>query len=236
MDHTNDSFNLKKIEVCCDGPYIVTGNIPLVNTTQVVTEYGEPVAWKKDGRIPSGEAYFLCRCGHSSQKPYCDGTHLQIRFDGTETAPTNTNAKRQEVLPGGKNISIRNDMILCTSAGFCANRRTTIAEMAARTGDPQVRDLAIAMIQLCPSGALTYSLEGGGPEIEVDLAQQIFCTTEITSDGTIEGPLWVTGGIPVMRSDGKPFETRNRVTLCNCGHSQIKPLCDGSHREYPVRK
>jgi len=55
-------------------------------------------------------------------------------------------------------------------------------------------------------------------------------TTEITSDGPIAGPLWVTGGIPVLRSDGQPFEIRNRVTLCNCGHSGSKPLCDGTHR------
>ena len=66
--------------------------------------------------------------------------------------------------------------------------------------------------------------------IEPDLPVQIAVTTEITSDGPIEGPLWVTGGIPIERSDGQPFETRNRVTLCNCGHSSRKPLCDGSHR------
>jgi CDGSH-type Zn-finger protein len=41
---------------------------------------------------------------------------------------------------------------------------------------------------------------------------------------------WVTGNIPIERADGKPFETRNRVTLCRCGHSENKPLCDGTHR------
>jgi CDGSH-type Zn-finger protein len=61
-------------------------------------------------------------------------------------------------------------------------------------------------------------------------------TTEITSDGPITGPLWVTGGIPVERSDGQSFETRNRVTLCRCGHSRIKPLCDGTHRELAERE
>ena len=46
-----------------------------------------------------------------------------------------------------------------------------------------------------------------------------------------DGPLWVTGGIPVERADGQPMETRNRVTLCRCGASGNKPLCDGSHKE-----
>jgi CDGSH-type Zn-finger protein len=54
--------------------------------------------------------------------------------------------------------------------------------------------------------------------------------TEFTSEGPVTGSLWVTGNIPVERADGQPFETRNRVTLCGCGRSKIKPLCDGTHR------
>ena len=76
----------------------------------------------------------------------------------------------------------------------------------------------------------TIWMAEGEPDIEPDLPKQIAVTTEITSAGPIAGPLWVTGGIPVVRSDGQPFETRNRVTLCNCGQSNIKPLCDGTHR------
>jgi CDGSH-type Zn-finger protein len=45
------------------------------------------------------------------------------------------------------------------------------------------------------------------------------------------GPLHVTGGITIKRSDGQPFETRNRVLLCRCGNSKNKPLCDGTHKE-----
>ena len=39
------------IEVEADGPYIVHGNVPLVCKTQVVSEYGEPLTWRKDGDI-----------------------------------------------------------------------------------------------------------------------------------------------------------------------------------------
>jgi CDGSH-type Zn-finger protein len=236
MDSMNNSDNPKKIEVRPNGPYIVGGYIPLVSKTQVVSEYGEPMTWKKDGELASEESYALCRCGQSSYKPFCDNTHLRINFDGTEMAPTNTRAERQETYPGSKNIVIRMDMNLCTSSGFCGTRLTSIAEMATHTDDTQVRMLAIAMIEHCPSGALTYTLEEGQADIEADLPQQIAATTEITSEGAIEGPLWVTGGIRIIRSDGQPFETRNRVTLCNCGHSQIKPLCDGCHRDYPTKK
>jgi hypothetical protein len=108
--------------------------------------------------------------------------------------------------------------------------------MLADTADTHIRSLIIAMIERCPSGSFTYSIGEGEPDIEPDLPQQIAVTTEITSDGPIEGPLWVTGNIPVERSDGKPFETRNRVTLCNCGLSKIKPLCDGTHRPPDIAK
>jgi hypothetical protein len=93
-----------------------------------------------------------------------------------------------------------------------------------------VRSNVIAMVERCPSGSLTYAMGPNEPDVEPDLPQQIAVTTEITADGPIAGPLWVTGNIPIERSDGEPFETRNRVTLCNCGRSQNKPLCDGTHR------
>jgi CDGSH-type Zn-finger protein len=236
MSETVEPGNLKKIEVCSDGPYMVTGDIPLVSKTQIVSEYGEPLTWEKNGVIQTDIAYLLCRCGQSSLKPFCDGIHIKLKFDGTETAPTNLTAERRETYPGCVNIVIKNDFKLCTESGFCCNHTTTIAEMAIKTADTQVRALAIAMIEHCPSGALTYSIKEGGQDIEADLPQQIAVTTEITSEGPIEGPLWVTGGIPIIRSDGKPFEIRNRVTLCTCGRSHIKPLCDGTHRTHPTLK
>jgi len=236
MAQTDEPINVKQIEVSCDGPYTVTGAIPLVGKTQVVSEYGEPLTWKKDREFQIEIAYFLCRCGHSSSKPFCDGTHSKINFDGTETAPTSLTTERRENYPGRRNIIIRKDMDLCTEAGFCANRMTSIAEMANHTDDTQVRALAISMIEHCPSGALTYTLSEGGADIEADLPQQIAVTIEVLSESPIEGPLWVTGNIPIIRSDGKPFEQRNRVTLCNCGQSHNKPLCDGTHRTYPTKK
>jgi len=231
MDECPKPVDQKKIEVCCNGPYIVTGGIPLVRKLQVVSELGEPLTWKKEGEIATDEGYFLCRCGKSEDMPFCDGTHARIQFDGTETAPTNTILERRETYPGCTNILIRIDMSLCTSSGFCANHLTSISEMASHTDDTQVRALAIAMIEHCPSGALTYTLKNGGEDIEVDLPQQIAVITEITSEGPIRGPLWVTGGITILRADRQPVETRNRVMLCGCGHSQNKPLCDGSHRD-----
>lgn len=226
----------QKIVVDLDGPYTVQGNIPLVRKTQVVTEYGEPVAWKKERDIETKGEYSLCRCGHSHEKPFCDGTHCEILFDGTETADTHKVAERQVVLASGRRITVRRDYSVCMEAGFCGNRFTNIEKMVENIDDTQVLSQIIAMIERCPSGSYTYSLEANGPDVEPDLPKQIAVITEMTAEGSIMGPLWVTGNIPVERSDGQPFETRNRVTLCRCGLSGSKPLCDGEHRRRCIKE
>ena len=227
-----DIGNVKKIVVQENGPYRVQGDIPLVRKTQIVSEYGEPLTWKQEGTIKTSGTYDLCRCGHASrsEKPFCDMTHSDVDFDGTETADARPTAERQVTLEGGTHIVVRRDHYLCAESGFCGNRVTDIEKMTPETADTLVRAQIMAMIERCPSGSYTYAIEEGGADVEPDLPQQIAVTTEITSDGPIVGPLWVTGNIPIERADGQPFETRNRVTLCCCGLSKIKPLCDGTHR------
>ena len=232
MDYPEESYldNEKKITVQIDGPYSVRGDIPLVRKTQVVSEFGEPLTWKKEDTIKAKGPYLLCRCGQSDDKPCCDGTHALDDFDGTEAAETNTTAERKRVIEGGVNIVVKRDDSLCMESGFCADRFSNIDKMTEESGNTHVRSQIIAMIERCPSACYTYSIPPDAADIEPNLPMQIAATTEITSDGPIEGPLWVTGNILIERSDGKPFETRNRVTLCCCGLSNIKPLCDGTHR------
>lgn len=231
MTNTNNSEGMK-ISVQKDGPYLVTGGVPLVHKRQVVTEFGEPITWEKEGDIPAPATYELCRCGNTKDKPFCDYTHDEIAFDGTEMADTNTSAERRVLVPGGKQIVVHRDHALCIGSGFCGTRIASIAKMLAKSSpdDTHVRSQVIAMIERCPSGSFTYSLEGEDHDVEPDLPRQIAVTTETTSDGLIDGPLVVTGNIRIERADGQPLEVRNRVALCRCGKSASKPLCDGSHR------
>jgi len=55
-----------------NGPYLVEGGIELYDTagTKVPTEGRAKIA--------------LCRCGASSNKPFCDGTHSRIGFQAAE--------------------------------------------------------------------------------------------------------------------------------------------------------
>ena len=235
--NNDNNSNGKRIVVNKNGAYVVEGDVPLVRKTQVVSEFGEPLTWKTDGVIPTDEGeYDLCRCGQSSDMPFCDSTHRRAGFDGTETADTGSTERRRYKFAGGTHIIVEKDSSLCMLSGYCGFSDTDLNHLVASTEDTKMRALVMTMVERCPAGSLTYRIEADEPEIEPDLPQQIAVTTEITSEGPITGPLWVTGGIPVLRSDGQPFETRNRVTLCNCGNSGNKPLCDGTHRGIAERE
>ena len=59
----------QKVTVTKNGPYLVSGNIPLSKTISIVGSQGEPEEWKKGKKYPEHEKYTLCRCGKSQNKP-----------------------------------------------------------------------------------------------------------------------------------------------------------------------
>ncbi len=210
----------QSITVSPGGPYLVRGGVPITTKAPIVSEHGEPLTWKT---TPAGEAKpaaALCRCGQSANKPFCDGTHKGVEWDATENAPEGTYAERAKHY-GGDGMEVLDDRPICVHAGFCGNQVTNVWKMAAATSDSRIRAEAMAMIERCPSGALSYTVEG--EIIEPDLPREIAVIPD--------GPLWVSGGVEITTADGTVLETRNRVTLCRCGHSASKPLCDGSHKE-----
>lgn len=211
-----------KITAMENGPYQVVGDVPLVRKTPVKTGQGEPISWQTGETIETESAYYLCRCGASNRKPFCDGTHRQIGFDGTETADANDISSRQTDYPG-TDIVVKNDGSLCIHAGFCTNEISNVWQMTQDSSDSDVRAQIMKMVDQCPSGSLAYALEAGGNTVEIELPKEIALLPD--------SAMWVTGGIPVVRSDGAPCEVRNRVTLCRCGASKNKPFCDGSHEE-----
>ncbi|GGJ42281.1 CDGSH iron-sulfur domain-containing protein [Streptomyces brasiliensis] len=221
----------RRIVVLEDGPYVVYWRTPLKRKRKIVSENNDSLAWETRDTIDTENVYALCRCGRSGSKPFCDGTHAVIGFDGTETADVRPYEELRHV-HDGVGISAQRVGELCVHAAFCIGRTRPIAEMLADTDDSDVRSDVMGRIGNCPSGSYSYALHRGGDTIEPDLPQAISVLEE--EDG-LAGPLWVTGGVPVHRADGQPLQTRNRMALCRCGHSGNKPLCDGSHRKIGFR-
>ena len=67
-----------KVTISKDGPYLVTGNLPLDKEEIGCDAEGNPVEFKKVKDYPTQEKYALCRCGASKNKPYCDGSHAKM--------------------------------------------------------------------------------------------------------------------------------------------------------------
>jgi len=82
-------------------------------------------------------------------------------------------------------------------------------------------DEIVAVVERCPSGALTYERSDGGPR-EV-------ATTRPTIRVGKDGPLFVRGSA-VVDHEGNPLADGARVALCRCGASNNKPFCDNSHK------
>jgi CDGSH-type Zn-finger protein len=217
----DDVGNEPTIHVTRDGPYRVSGGVPLVRTAQVETEFGEPIGWAADAPLDVGSMYELCRCGRSSTKPFCDGTHLVKPFGGEETADRGPRADRVRTFVG-EGVVMTDDRTLCEHAGHCGDRFTDVWRMIRDTADPAVRERLQRMVSLCPSGSLEYAADIESPSVEPELQPSVAVVRD--------GPLWVRGGIPIEAADGSTYEVRNRVTLCRCGRSGNKPFCDGSHK------
>ena len=207
------------ISVRENGPYVVEGGVTLTRKSTLVSDAGESLSWRKDSTVPTNGSYRLCRCGQSSNKPFCDATHARVGFDGTETATTEPSAQRRLRFEG-QGISLSDDRSLCSRAAFCHNQREDVWGLMEHTDDGTVRAQVMHMVEQCPSGRLVYEVDE--LPVEPDLPREIAVIKD--------GPYWVSGEVTVVLSDGRILELRNRVTLCRCGQSSNKPLCDGTHR------
>lgn len=216
---------VKKIIIDKNGPYIVSGDIPL--TVEIITNNKDGFSWdwKQGKTFETKSEYYLCRCGNSKNKPFCDGTHAKINFDGKETASKEPYVKQAQTMDG-PTLQLSDQENLCAFARFC-DPEGKIWSLIEKTDDPKIHDLVIREAMHCPSGRLTIHDKRTGNEIEDKLPPSI----GIVEDQPLKcsGPLWVRGEITIESHDGTHYEKRNRVTLCRCGVSSNKPFCDGSH-------
>ena len=166
----------------------------------------------------------LCRCGESKSKPFCDGSHSVNGIDGEKQPdrdPYNWKDYR------GKNITVHYNLGVCSHDGSCVRMLPGVFNINCRPWiipDNGDAEKIVDTIKHCPSGALSYTLNGkkhidyykGKPKIRI----------------ARKGPLEFYGGIILKDDQGSKPETYDHYTLCRCGHSKNKPFCDGKHLKH----
>jgi CDGSH-type Zn-finger protein len=213
------------ITIAKNGPYIVTGDVVLAEQHIEINAAGESIEWREGKHFAHEAKFKLCRCGASATKPFCDGTHKKIEFDGTETASREPFDDGVTFLEG-PTLSLKDNETLCAFARFC-DPAGQVWGLVNQTDEEGPRIQFLHEAGHCPAGRLVAV----DNESEQDMEPRLPVSLGLVEDtrAKVSGPIWVSGGIPITGADGYQYEVRNRVALCRCGRSSNKPYCNGSH-------
>lgn len=214
-----------KVKITKDGPYLISRNLPLAKEIIICDEKKVPLKWEKSDGYPKQESYALCRCGKSKSPPFCDGKHIDTKFNGTETATRKSYAEQADMTEGPE-LDLTDVEKLCASARFCYKSIGTW-QLTEKSDKPKLKALAIETACNCPAGRLVIIDKKISRPIEPDFKPSISLVEDPHTKTS--GPIWVKGCVPIESTNGILYEIRNRVTLCRCGKSHNKPFCDGAH-------
>jgi len=218
--------NESKVSIKKDGPYLVSGGLPLKKEIIVSDDQGYSVGWEKGEDFPKKESYALCRCGKSKNMPYCDGMHDKTNFNGTETASREDYIKQAQKIDG-PNLTLTDAQELCSLGRFCHNKKGNVWGLTRGSDKSGNREEAIEQACNCPSGRLVAWDKKTGNPIEPKLEKSISLIEDPARGAS--GPIWLKGGIVLEGLNSEKYEVRNRTTVCRCGKSGNKPFCDGTH-------
>jgi CDGSH-type Zn-finger protein len=208
-----------KIVVLPNGPYLlINDNEPKI-IENLQNSKGEPLSTLR--------GVSLCRCGASNNKPFCDGTHGRIGFSSKNKGIGEQTIKDKRKNYVGKEITIHDNRKICSHAAECVNNLQSVFNLNSRpwiNPDAAKIEEIIDTIRKCPSGALSYSIDG------VEYREQNERKPLVTVSK--DGPYLITGGIDLIGDNIQFAEgfSKEHYTLCRCGVSNNKPFCDGMHR------
>lgn len=162
-------------------------------------------------------------------KPYCDGSHAGSKFSDVKDPERVPDCRETYI---GEQVTILDNRGTCQHSGFCTERLPTVFHQATEpfvTASGGRMDEIIRAVRDCPSGALSFSIDGVEARETVDFHGTRWPTIEVTRDG----PYRITGGIAIEEAHGSlqrnSGASREHFALCRCGCSRNKPFCTGMH-------
>ena len=174
----------------------------------------------RKGAVETKEMVALCRCGGSANKPFCDGTHAKNGFSSAKL-DGRLEDKRDNYV--GQKITIHDNRGICAHAGRCTDGLASVFHLKEEPWifpDSASAEEIIDTIKKCPSGALSYSIDG----------------VEYQGNGGVpsifiapNGPYVVSGGPDLENTERGEHASKDHFTMCRCGGSKNKPFCDGTH-------
>ena len=213
------------VVVSKDGPYVVTGNVPLETQTIAADADGGSELWKQGQPIEAREKYSLCRCGQSKNPPFCDGTHAKVGFDGTETASRESYVDQAEVLDG-PTMALMDAEQLCAFGRFC-DPHGKVWNQVERTDDPHVLAMFIRQVGNCPAGRLVAWDKATGKAVEPLLPVSIGLV-EDPPEGSADRSGY-EAELPSFRRMALNTKYATALRCADAGSSKNKPFCDGTH-------
>jgi CDGSH-type Zn-finger protein len=230
MESKNSSFSEKerpKILPLPNGPYYLLNDMKPKTVENLQNSKGEALS------TVSGVA--LCRCGASKNKPFCDGTHSTIGFStenkvgesvgSSDSKERKVKDKRKDFV--GKKIIVHDNRRICSHAAECVNTLPSVFKLNSKPWiEPDAAEVneIVDTVRKCPSGALSYSIDGVEYRDQNDRLPMVTVSKD--------GPYVITGGVELVGDNIQFGEgaSKEHYTLCRCGASQNKPFCDGMHK------
>lgn len=198
-----------KIQLLANGPIILK------------TEGDDfPVLQTEGGDIATKGVTALCRCGASKSKPTCDGAHSAAGFSDENRCQND--GLEDFTAPG---ITVHFNRSICSGAAACVH--TLPAVFKSTSGDwihpaeAPVEDV-IAAVGKCPSGALTYTVDG-----RTEVKQEDEVSIRIVKNGPYE----FKGPVEIQAPKWSHNASKTNFALCRCGKSDNAPFCDYNHGE-----